>query len=91
MKDAARIRKLQRDVADTSAAVKRIRVEEDSIERDAAAYDVRTVNAVFGTSAGRPDSAYLKQRGTQSLLYYAIDTGVFSAWDGANWKSTTLT
>lgn len=87
---AADIRRIQRTADDTEAAVKRIRAEEGYVQREAAQYNWRTSETLFGTSAHRPDSNYLKNKGTQSLIYYATDTGVLSAWDGAAWKSVTL-
>lgn len=87
---ASDIRAIKRTADDAEAAVKRIRAEEGYIEREAQLYNWRTSEVVFGTSAHRPDATYLKSKGTQSLIYYATDTGVLSAWDGAAWKSTTL-
>lgn len=87
---ASEFRRLKQTADSADAAIKRVRSEEGTIEREAALYNWRTGEFVFGTSVHRPDSNYLKSKGTQSLLYYATDTGVLSGWDGAAWKSVTL-
>jgi hypothetical protein len=45
----------------------------------------------FGLAANRPQAAFLQERGTGGMLYFATDTNVLSAWTGVAWKTTTLT
>jgi hypothetical protein len=84
------IRKLQRDVSEATAAINRIRTEEDYPHRDAQLQARKPMTITYGTSANRPQASYLTHHGVQSHLYFATDTFVLSAWTGTAWKSVTL-
>lgn len=79
------------DVLDELVAARSRRLaSEENIERDAQSKSVSVGTFMFGKSADRPESDYMLQRGTGSMLYFATDTFVLSAWTGSAWKSSTL-
>jgi len=88
---ASDLRRMRREISQTSASVQRIRSEEDYPHREAQLYDRKPMSVTFGTSTNRPSSDYMLQKGVQSALYFATDTFALSAWTGTAWKSVTLT
>ena len=80
-----------RSLRKTSMATFRIRSNEEAIARDAERLGIFNARFEVGTAANRPQATYLATRGVKSLLYFATDTFVLSAWTGTVWKTTTLT
>ncbi len=70
--------------------IARVQQSEATPAVEAANKNIKSGVFTFGLAADRPDITYLNQRGTSSLLYFATDTFVLSAWTGVAWKTTTL-
>ena len=70
--------------------IARVQQSEAAPAVEAASKNIQSAVLTFGLAADRPGITYLNQRGTGSLLYFATDTFVLSAWTGVSWKTTTL-